>query len=70
MLIATVSFMTSEEQGVGGLNDSYFTRRSHAEKSLRWNMNSELFRELFQAKLKQRPELKEKSLNLSTTINS
>jgi hypothetical protein len=36
--------MTSEEHGAGGLNDSYFARRSYAEKSLSWNMKNELFR--------------------------
>ncbi len=55
MLTATVSFMTSDEQGVGGLNDNYFTKRSYAEKSLKSNMKNELFKELFESKLKERP---------------
>jgi hypothetical protein len=62
--------MTSEEHGAGGLNDSYFARRSYAEKSLSWNMKNELFRELFVTKIKQRPELQEKPLNLESSSES
>jgi hypothetical protein len=68
MLMATVSFMTSNEQGTGCLSDGFGTRKNYADKSLEWNLKSEDFKNLFEKKLRDHPEIREKFRPIESEI--
>lgn len=53
MVMATISFMTSEEQGVGHMSSSNITKRQYANNSLEHNMKNPLFRQLFKKEIKE-----------------
>jgi ubiquitin-conjugating enzyme E2 J2 len=54
MILATISFMNSEEPGAGYINSSSYTRRQYAKASLDHNLKNPLFRELFKKYLTQK----------------
>jgi ubiquitin-conjugating enzyme E2 J2 len=51
MVLATISFMTSEEGGTGSLHESHSSRRAHAARSLQLNRLNPLFAQLFKKQL-------------------
>lgn len=51
MVLATISFMTSEETGTGSIHESHAARRAHAARSLHLNRQNPLFLQLFKKQL-------------------
>ena len=51
MIIATISFMQSEDPGAGYMNSSSLTRRQYARETMTHNLKNPLFRELFKKNL-------------------
>jgi hypothetical protein len=51
MILATISFMNSEEQGAGYVSSSFITKRLHAKQSMEFNLKNPLFKELFKKQL-------------------
>jgi ubiquitin-conjugating enzyme E2 J2 len=47
MVLATISFMNSEEPGAGYLGNSYLSRKQYARESMEFNNKNPLFRQLF-----------------------
>jgi hypothetical protein len=63
MILATVSFMNSEETGAGYMNSSYLSRRQYAKDSLDFNMRNPLFRELFKRQIAELQKHRPSELN-------
>jgi len=51
MVLATISFMTSEEYGAGSINNNSVTRSYYAQNSMEHNMKNPLFTSLFKKQL-------------------
>lgn len=51
MILATISFMNSEEQGAGYMSSSFLTKRQYAKQSMDFNLKNPLFKELFKKQL-------------------
>jgi len=51
MILATISFMYSEEAGAGYVSSSSLARRQSAKESMNYNLKNPLFRELFKKQL-------------------
>jgi ubiquitin-conjugating enzyme E2 J2 len=51
MVLATISFMTSEEYGAGSLNNNSLTRINYAKNSMAHNLKNPLFVSLFKKQL-------------------
>jgi hypothetical protein len=52
MILATISFMNSEEPGAGYVGSSSLARRQYAKESMSFNLKNPLFRELFKKHIK------------------
>ena len=52
MITATISFMTSDEQGAGGEVTTSYTKRQHARNSMAHNLKNPLFQQLFRKEIK------------------
>ena len=51
LIIATISFMTSDDYGTGSVRNSDAVKRKYALESLQYNLNKPLFKELFKRQI-------------------